>query len=399
MPLNASVGISQALDSHEAAVKATSQALRQLSQGKPTLALIIAGYEYAMDLIVSGVTSLVGEIPVFGVSTSAGLTASGIQMHTVQVALLAGEKITAAAEWWPEFGKDSGSLAPKICEKFALEQNPDSILLLGTDGLNGDAAELCARLPKGSYQLAGCLAGGDLLSGKTFQIGGAASGSGGVAAALLSGEIVAGIGSKHGWQPVGAFAQVSQAKGAWVRALDGRKAAEYYAEIFGHPARDWAFPPLDHLVRLYPLGLERSETQKTQAQNDLIPRTPLRVEADGSLRMTTAIPQGATAHVMIGSSTGCLDAAKQAAQQALAEIGKARPVLALCFADLSWQIMLESQPGSEIDAIRAILGSEIPLIGGYTFGQIARSSSGTPELLNQHLQITLLAEPQPAKSG
>jgi len=111
--------------------------------------------------------------------------------------------------------------------------------------------------------------------------------------------------------------------------------------------------------------------------------------------MNTAIPEGAIVHFMVGSVEGCLSAVKQAAQQALDNLRGARPVLAVIFADIAYKILLEALPGSEAHTLRAALGPDVPIIGGYTFGQLARPMpSGPAELLNQHVQVVLFGEPK-----
>jgi hypothetical protein len=138
------------------------------------------------------------------------------------------------------------------------------------------------------------------------------------------------------------------------------------------------------------LGLQVNEAERA----DLQVRAPLRVESDGSLRMCTALPEGVLAHFMVASAETCLQAAKRAAQQALAGLNGARPVLALALVDTAWQIVLQAQPGSEASALRSVLGPDLPLIGGYTYGQIARSSGhGGAELLNNHILVALFAAP------
>ncbi|NJN43770.1 MAG: hypothetical protein HC806_02860 [Anaerolineae bacterium] len=92
---------------------------------------------------------------------------------------------------------------------------------------------------------------------------------------------------------------------------------------------------------------------------------------------------------MVGSASACLEAAAKAARQALTNIGAARPILAIVFADIAWKMLFETQPGGEIAPIREIFGPEIPIAGGYTVGQIHKSESGI-ELLNQHIEIMLL---------
>jgi hypothetical protein len=280
-----------------------------------------------------------------------------------------------------------------MLQSLQLNGTDSNTLLVIADGLNGDAAPLVSSLPRGAYSLAGCLAGGDISAGRTFQIGGSHYGTGGLAAALLTGNIKLGIGINHGWQPIGVYTHITSAKDLWLRSLDGRRASETYARIFGYPARDWAFPPLNQLVRLYPLGIEQ-ETTDHPAQQSYNIRSPIRVEADGSLRMHTRLPQGRTAYILVSSVENCLASTKIAAQQALETLGEARPVLALVFADIAWQMMLQGQPGREIEAIQSVIGPEIPIIGGYTFGQIGRAPDRQPHLFNQHIQIIIFGDPE-----
>jgi len=116
------------------------------------------------------------------------------------------------------------------------------------------------------------------------------------------------------------------------------------------------------------------------------------VESDGGLRMNTHVSQGKIAYFLVSSFENCLDSARLAAQQALNALGGRQPSRALIFADSAWKMMMRAQPGSEIDAIQSVLGYDIPLIGGYTYGQIGRTADGMPQILNQHLQVVLFGE-------
>jgi hypothetical protein len=261
--------------------------------------------------------------------------------------------------------------------------------LVTADGLNGDAHQLCATLPVGNYALAGCLAGGDLRRVNTSQIGGKKAGSGGLAAALISGEFAIGIGYSHAWQPIGAYFTITEARGPLVKMLDGLPAYETYARLFGYTPQEWIVSPLNELARLYPLGIEQVE------RSQLLIRSPLRIETDGSLRMSTSIPEGSIGHLMVGSIERCLKSAADATRQALAQLGEARPRLAIVLADISIQMLLEAQPGSEVGVVQSVLGHEVPVVGGYTYGQVTRTDSGMPELLNQHIIVIVLGEKNP----
>lgn len=392
MSLTAVVGQAQALEGREAAAQAAQRALEQLGRNPVSLGLVIASHYFPIQQVMNGVATLLGDAPLLGFSTSAEITSEGqsqrcsVTSRSVVVALLSGSDLQIRADWWPGFGDDSRAAAQKVAQALQLDQSA-GVLMAVADGLVGDARQFCASLPAGNYTLAGCLAGGDLRRARTYQIGGRQSGSGGLAAALLAGGLVASVGLAHGWQEVGAYFKVTRARGPWIRTLDNQSVAETYAKLFGYPAREWSFPPLDELVRLYPLGIEQKEKE------DLLVRSPLRMESDGSLRMNTTVAEGSTGHLLVGSVAGCLEAARRAARQALEGLGRARPRLAVILTDIAWQMLFEATPGAEASAVRAELGEGVPIVGGYTFGQIAHTASnGAPELFNQHIEIVLLGE-------
>ena len=184
---------------------------------------------------------------------------------------------------------------------------------------------------------------------------------------------------------MGSQFRVTRSRGFWLRTLDGRPASETYAQLFGYPAREWAFPPLSHLARLYPLGVEQGE--------QLVIRAPIRVEADGSFRMNAPVRDGADAYLLVGSRVACEQAAQQAAQQALQQLEGSKPAFAFVLVDIAWEMLLKSHPGAEINAVQDILGKDVPLAGGYTLGQIVNGKdTGSPQLLNQHIIVVAFGE-------
>jgi len=381
MTLTAAVGHAQALDGREAGLQAAHQALNRLGASAPTFGIVIASHQYQPREVAAGVASLTSDMPLIGLSAPAGLTHEGIHPHSVVVALLSGD-LRAEVHWLPGYSQSGRETANRLAQLTSSEAARQSLLFFA-DGFNGDAEQLCDSLPGKSARSMGGLSSGDLQTGSNYQIAGTQAGTGGLAAAILRGAAKIGIGFAHGWDPVGSQLRVTRSRGFWLRALDGRPASETYAQIFGYPARDWAFPPLNYLARLYPLGVEQGE--------QLIVRAPLRVEADGSFRMNAPIRDGLDAYLLVGSRASCQAAAQKATQQAMLQLDEAKPVFALVLVDLAWQMLLKSTPGAEIAAVQDILGPNVPIAGGYTLGQIAPGKD-TPQFLNQHILVIVFGE-------
>ena len=383
MTLLSAVGHAQALDGREAGLQAAHQALNRLGAVTPSVGIVIASHQYQPREVAAGVSSLTGDMPLFGFSAPATLTGEGVHPHSVTVALLSGD-LRAEVHWLPGYAQSGRETANRILQLTSNEAQNQSLFFFA-DGFNGDAEQLCNTLIGRSMPMVGGLSSGDLHTGITYQIAGTQAGTGGLAAAILRGNFRLGVGHAHGWDPVGSQFRVTRSRGFWLRTLDGRPASETYAQIFGYPARDWAFPPLSQLTRLYPLGVEQGE--------QLIVRSPLRVEADGSFRMNAPVRDGVDAYLLIGSRASCQEAAQKAAQQALIQLEDAKPVFALVLVDIAWQMLLKSNPGAEIAAVQDILGADVPIAGGYTLGQIVPSrGQAAPQFLNQHMVVIAFGE-------
>ena len=380
--LNVAIGHAQALNGREAGLQAAHQALNRLGSGAPKLGFIVASHHYQARDVVSGVSGLLGDTPMIGFSSPSGLTSEGLRPNSVVVALLSGD-FQAETQWLPAYAQSARETGTKLAKQIA-EKNSSACIFFA-DGFNGDADQLCSALSSSSVQLAGALASGDLHTGHSYQMAGPQTGSGALAAALLRGDLRIGIGSSHGWNPVGSQFRITRSRGFWLRTLDGRPASETYAQLFGYPAREWAFPPLSHLARLYPLGIEQGDT--------MIVRAPIRVEADGSFRMNAPVRDGVDAYLLVGSRASCEKAAQQAAQQALQQLQGTEPAFALVLVDLAWEMLLKSHPGAEINAVQDILGKDVQIAGGYTLGQVVPGKeSNPPQLLNQHIVVIVFGE-------
>jgi len=358
MTLIATVGQAQAFDGKEAGLQATHKALQKLGMGTPSLAIVVASRYYDPKQIAKSVSSLLGDTPTIGFSSASALTKEGQTKNSVAVALLSSPDINVAEHWLPGYAQSGRETATLLRELATATQTEDKKILFFADGFNGDAEQMCLALTGAPLSLIGGLSSGNPHTGTTSQIAGTQAGSGSLAAAIMDGNLKIGVGSDHGWRPVGSQFRVTRSRGFWIRALDGRPASEAYSALFGYPARDWGFPPLNYLVRLYPLGIE-------QEGQDLLVRSPLRVEADGSFRMNAT----------------------------MRDLNGAKPKLVLILADISWQMLLKAQAGAEVAAVQDILGSDTPIIGGYTLGQVTPGKDESPpDFLNQHITVIAFGE-------
>jgi hypothetical protein len=380
-------GIGHGLDGREAAREAAQAAIDLLGGARPCLALAFVAQEFKLSDAQAGLFSLLSNIPTWGFSSVCPLTSEGEQPRSVVVALISGAELKAQVQWFPNYSHNSPETASELAQSLQNEILQPQGILLAADGINGDISQVCAVLEENKISIAGCLTTGDYHSGKTYQMGGSQSGSGALSALILGGRFRLGVGFGHGWQDIGIHFKISKVRDVWVQSLDKIPAAEAYSGVFGYPVRQWAYPPLTELVRLYPLGIEIFP-----GSSDLVLRSPLHVESDGSFRMNVTITEGEVAHLMVGDTDACLKSAREAAKQALASLGKAAPLVGLVLVDVAWQYLFETRMSQVMSILRMTLG-DIPLVGAFTLGQIARPfEEAAPNLYNQQIQVVLLGE-------
>jgi hypothetical protein len=480
MKKTAVYGVGAGVNGRDAAMQATQRALDQLGATKPVLALVFVSQEFQAGEVLSGLTSLLGDIPLWGFTTTTPLCSDGDLPRSVLVALITGSDLKAEVQWFPNYAQDSPAAARQFIANLKQEVFLPQEILLVADGINGSLLPVCAALAELQVNIVGCMAAGEPSLGKTYGIGKNQAGPGALSAVILGGRFRLGVGLGHGWQDLGIYFRATRTRDVWLQTLDGVPSAEAFSRYFGYTAREWAFPPLTDIARLYPLGVEppRPDSEAKRATGpfrstaaltplnlgtnalsgstqppatpgtgsisggqlvpgnlgtaaligarpiptqppimpvgtgplssspppvssspfvemnpaNLLLRSILRVEIDGSLRMSAPVPEGAVVHLMTGDPDACLTAARDAAEQALFALGSARPLLAIAFIDAAWQTLFATRPSQVTDVLKAAL-SGLPLVGAYTFGQLVRPRLDEPPVLhNQNIAVVVFGE-------
>src|SRR5512146_2833704 len=107
MGRSAAWGWGKGFDGREAARQAAQQALSHAGVARPVLGLVFISQEFDVAEVASGLESVLGSLPRWGISTSCALIPSGEQARSVLVALLAGSDLDARVTYWPNFAQNS----------------------------------------------------------------------------------------------------------------------------------------------------------------------------------------------------------------------------------------------------------------------------------------------------
>ncbi len=157
--------------------------------------------------------------------------------------------------------------------------------------------------------------------------------------------------------------RVTEADGARIVSLDGLPAVvafEDFAEATGQTF-DRAAPIPFFLSNI--LGIS------TGGQHRL--RVPLIVHQDGSISCAAQIPNGALVSIMRSTEGNTVEAARQATEAAMADLGQVSVAGAMMFDCVATRLRLSEAARSEIDAVQSLLPG-VRLAGCHTHGQVVR---------------------------
>ena len=159
--------------------------------------------------------------------------------------------------------------------------------------------------------------------------------------------------------------RVTEAHGNRLVSLNAAPAVEVleeHAEATGQTFnRADALPFFLHNV----IGIETGDGYKL--------RVPLTLNDDGSISCAAEVPAGATVRIMVADTASACEAARQAAQAALAGLEGGGHAGSLLFDCAATRLRLGREFDHELEAVSEALGSE-NFAGCNTYGQIARST-------------------------
>ena len=379
------VGESAAGDSRTAGAEAAADAL---VDGDARLLVVFASDFYDHAELLRGIREQASDVPLVGCSTAGEIATSGPGDARVVVSAIGGEgfSVTTAAAGGASGGlREAGAEAARCLE--AVAERSSTVLLLLTDGLAGDQAEIV----RGAYSVAGAgvplvggCAGDDLKMEATYQFHGDRVLTDAVVAAAVSSEGPLGIGVRHGWRTVGEPMPVTGAQGNVVGELDGEPALDAYLARLDAPVEAQADSgAFARFAQTHPLGLA-SRTGE--------PHVRFIGGADFERRSLTCIaevPQGNLAWLMEGDASSVLGATDGACSDALDSLGGHAPLGVVAFDCIARRSVLgDSGIEAEIGQVTERAGGA-PVAGFYTYGEIARTH-GVSGFHNQTLVLLAL---------
>jgi hypothetical protein len=396
----ADVGSSDADSASEAAREAAEGATQRVEN--PDIVYLFSSVDYDQKEIAEKVQEHTGADNLVGCSTGGEITSEGESTGTVAVMAMetSGEVSIGVGLDISEDEQDAGREAAKeALEGFEELEMP--VRTLKRDGydwtslpkvnfsifsttLTGSGSEVMRGIIDvvgDGFQAAGGMAGDDWELENTYVYRDGEVLFDAVVVAAIRSEEKRSVGVEHGLQPTEKTFKVTSADGNVVKELDGRPPLEVYKELFGKKAENAQF------LMTKPLGLEAGE-------EELRLRDPLIINDDGSIVFAGEVQENKQVTVMESPADEVIDGTKRAAEEAYENAGEPDNVEAVIVHDCvcRWSCLENSETRNrEIQSIQDVVGEDVPIIGWYTYGELAlpRTLAG---MHNQTAVVQLFAD-------
>ena len=269
--------------------------------------------------------------------------------------------------------------APDLAGIFVLSDGLNvngSELVAGITGAVGDRVSVTGGLAGDGAEFHETLVGADFAPRKQM-----------VAAVGFYGSAVRiGHGSAGGWDEFGPRRQITRSRGNVLFELDGSPALDLYERYLGDDAKG-----LPGSALLFPLRIFNCQ----RPDHDIV-RTVLAVDHEArSMTFAGDVPEGWTAQLMRGNFDRLAAGAAKAARQAAEGIGE-HPTgeqIAILVSCIGRRLLMGQHTLDELEAAGAEIGSQVPRLGFYSYGEISpHRVSGVCELHNQTMTVTTIAE-------
>ncbi len=373
------VGFSKEKDPVLAAKEATLQARNAIQADKFDLAIVFSSVDLSCANLLKAVSNYLSGIPVIGSSGAAVISNQGIATHGLVVMLVhfsegAHFNTACTKDLQTKSGLQAGEeLADQLLYGFKNMRRVLSIIF--SDALIQESSSLLYGLQEKfgkSFPFIGASASDNFSFSKTHLYYNREIFRDGCVGMLLGGKLNFGLGVRHGWKPIGKPHTVTAASGNVVTHIDNEPAVNLYEKYLGYNFTRLK-KELKHISILYPMGIY------VPGEEEYLLRNVISVESDGSLRFQGNIPEESTVRLMISTKEGCLSATQEAVDEA--KRGLTSPMVetkkdgvnrfVIVFSSISRYMLLKRDARKELEIIKKGFGAETPLIGLYTYGELA----------------------------
>ncbi len=316
-------------------------------------------------------------------STAGNILGNEVSEGTITLSALNFEKTKIwFAETTIDNTFDSVNTGKKLAEFLPTENLVHSFVL--SDGLIVNGSELVASINKhlpSEVTVTGGLAGdGEDFKNTVVGINGTPKNHRVALIGFYSTELKVGYATGGGWETTESSYMITKSEGNVLYELDGKPALEVYKQLLGSQATK-----LPGSALLFPLQIEASE-------QGAVTRTILSIDEEtNSMTFAGDMPEGKRAVLMNSNKDNLINSAERAGADALTSSGAQFALLVSC---VGRHMVLKEDSEKEVAAVRRAIGSDVPVHGFYSYGELCPSKDSGKQCLlhNQTMTVTTFFE-------
>lgn len=370
-------------------------AMSAAQPGKLVVAIVYMTVLYDPKVVLEAVREELGDatVPIVGSSTQGIARARAVTEsdRVIGVALICSNTIGATAATATDLARDPKAagrkLAAELGDAAALGDMP---LLLWFDPLTGANVQgLIDGLAEGGYsKIIGGASGqpwGPLA--KTYQYFDRTVMSDAAVALKLTGVKNVIWDTSHGVEPLGLDVKVTEAEGNVIRKLDGKPALDVWSEqllgTFTFHVDDWTWV----------LGVRLPESDPDDPEG-LVSRGVFGIDREKKeLTLLAPIPVGSTVHICHRTVEAVFERGLKMGERLKKRLQGKSPIIALAFecGARPRPFLGDEKALEEVCRIQESIGSSIPWLGMYPWGEIA-PKGGRSQFSNFQFPLLILCE-------
>jgi hypothetical protein len=237
---------------------------------------------------------------------------------------------------------------PTLCITF-----PESLTTSGQKIVEALGQKLGSDVPV----LGGTAGDGFQLTG-TFQFCGREVCQDSVPVLIFSEPLVYSFAVSSGYKPMGEPGIVTRSDGPVLHEIDDRPAIEFYRQRLGEQASPGPESPLAIIDK-------QGEVEYLRASLGV-------VEENGAVNYLGDIPQGAMVQITVADRGTILGGCRTSVERAFSDYPHGKePATALFFSCAGRKILLGTHTREELGVVESIIGSQVPICGFYSYGEIS----------------------------
>lgn len=358
------IGHSDDVDAPDAVAEA-ARACRERLGGPPTAVILFASIDYDPDEIIAAAALELPGAMVVGCSGDGEMSHErGLCEDSVAMLAFGGDRLTFGTGMTQDYDRDSYAATHKAIEQAMNGRtDPPTAAFTFPSGLHGNADEALRAFRDRfgqDFPVIGGTAGDHWELQRCWSFGDGRWAPDAIPVLLIWGPLVLGTGVESGWTRVGVPLTVTRAEGNTVYEIDGHPAVQAFEAQFGTHIED--------SIGELPLAV------LTDGDKEAYLRAVYRIDpTNGALVMGAGLPTGSRVSLSNSTHERILAGARRSTSMAIEAMSTdACAVLVISCAARKWLLGYSVQ--DEIKEIQKGLrdvGIEVPVIGFYSFGEIA----------------------------